>query len=275
MNVIKKVLGFVKPYIYRYYVAFFCGGVVWMFLDVYVTKGSDASFVSAIMDTVMAAAATIALIKAKKIWDDKGKDHGHKYAMQLLTDVVPKMIVTPKVSDTIIALDKTIKDLNNEFPTFKTLSLEQQHMIQVRRLNYILEKLKILCDIALPEIEKINESQHVLHSQIDICGVGFNKSEAANILMLQFDNFFELQKKLSDIIIAGYDAFFLLVNNNNVVDDTIIRIEKDLFQVLDKESLNVCLSNISDFYILQTDLSSGLKKMRQGKFKASQYFEFN
>lgn len=83
MNVIKKVWNVVKPYIFRYYVAFFCGGVVWMFLDVYVTKGIDASFVSACADMALVALALIAGVQAKKIWQDKFKDESYTFAKKI------------------------------------------------------------------------------------------------------------------------------------------------------------------------------------------------
>ena len=55
-----------KLYTAKYYFAFFCGGLVWMLLDIYVTHGIDASFVSDIMDSTMAAVAILALYKEKK-----------------------------------------------------------------------------------------------------------------------------------------------------------------------------------------------------------------
>lgn len=83
MNMIKRVFNFVRPYIFRYYVAFFCGGVVWMLIDVYVTKGIDASFVSACADMALVALALIAGIQAKKIWQDKFKEDSYGFAKKI------------------------------------------------------------------------------------------------------------------------------------------------------------------------------------------------
>ncbi|HID5228942.1 TPA: hypothetical protein ACXEMK_003854 [Enterobacter roggenkampii] len=274
MNVINKVWHFVRPYIFKYYVAFFCGGMFWMFLDVYVTKGIDASFVSAVMDTVMATAATIALIKAKKIWDDKGIDHGHKFAMQLLTDVVPKMVPTDKLTDTIRRLEHGIRILNNETLVLKSINTEQRHKIKIRELNFILNKLRELSDSLLNDVEKINETRQVLFSQINICGVGWNRSHAATALELHFSRYMRLQQVLLEITFSGFDAFFILMNSKGVIDENIMDLETELFNLLNEESLKTCLQNIGEYYVIDEDLHKSLGGICDRKYKVSEYFLF-
>lgn len=84
----KKVLGFIKPYIIKYYVAFFVGGLVWMLLDVYVTKGIDASFVSAVMDSIMAGTAILAVLAAKNYLAQFTAQEGYKIAISLVNDEI-------------------------------------------------------------------------------------------------------------------------------------------------------------------------------------------
>lgn len=121
MNVIKKVWHFVRPYIFKYYVAFFCGGMFWMFLDVYVTKGIDASFVSAFADIALVVFAVLAFYQAKRIWVDRTKQDGYKIALDLLHDklnetklkmngVAVDFILTEGILSTLYSLIKNWED---------------------------------------------------------------------------------------------------------------------------------------------------------------------
>lgn len=84
VNMIKKVWHFAKPYIIKYYVAFLCGGFSWMLLDVYVTKGIDASFVSAFMDSIMAGTAILAVLAARNYLAQFTAQEGYKLAIELI-----------------------------------------------------------------------------------------------------------------------------------------------------------------------------------------------
>lgn len=88
MKSAKEVWRFVKPYIAKYYLAFLLGGVSWMLLDVYATKGIDASFVSACADVSLVVAAIFAGKQAKKIWQDKFKDESYTYAKKIYLKVI-------------------------------------------------------------------------------------------------------------------------------------------------------------------------------------------
>jgi hypothetical protein len=55
-----------------------------MFIDVYVTKGIDASFVSAFADIALVVFAVVAFHQAKRVWIDKTKHDGYKVALDLL-----------------------------------------------------------------------------------------------------------------------------------------------------------------------------------------------
>lgn len=91
MEKAKKVFRVMKEYIIKYYVAFFVGGLVWMLLDVYVTKGIDASFVSAVMDSIMAGATILAILAAKNYLAQFTAQEGYKEAIELVNDVIPKL----------------------------------------------------------------------------------------------------------------------------------------------------------------------------------------
>ncbi|EPN9191345.1 hypothetical protein ACT4TS_001176 [Enterobacter roggenkampii] len=143
---IKKVWHFVKPYITNPVVAFSGGGVVWMLLDVFVTKGIDASFVSAVMDTVMAGAAILALIEATKIWLNKSKEDGYKISLDLLNHKFINTVMDHKLSSLLFSNYGVISSyltLNNEWDnTEQVISRERTlQKLLVKQLEELEEKL--------------------------------------------------------------------------------------------------------------------------------------
>lgn len=60
-----------------------------MLLDVYVTKGIDASFVSAVMDSIMAGTAILAVLAARNYLAQFTAQEGYKEAIELMNDVMP------------------------------------------------------------------------------------------------------------------------------------------------------------------------------------------
>lgn len=131
----KTVFRVIKEYIIKYYVAFFCGGVVWMLLDVYVTKGIDASFVSAIMDTIMAGTAMLAVLAAKNYLAQFTAQEGFKIAISLVNDV---MLDIPKHEDVVQSyseLHDKIYDANGKRLYYYTAE-EISVLNRTLRLNY-------------------------------------------------------------------------------------------------------------------------------------------
>lgn len=133
MNVIKKVWHLAKPYIFKYYVAFFCGGLAWMLLDVYVTKGIDASFVSAVMDSIMAGTAILAVLAARNYLAQFTAQEGYKLAihfvnfsfhelLSLSTELKEYSVSLENYYKGLVDKEKTTVDLNGftKYPeTFK------------------------------------------------------------------------------------------------------------------------------------------------------------
>ena len=110
----KTVFRVIKEYIIKYYVAFFCGGVVWMLLDVYVTKGIDSSFVSAVMDTIMAGTAILAVLAAKNYLAQFTAQEGFKIAISLVNDEMMTLDRHYVVLDNYLKLYDQIHDFDRK-----------------------------------------------------------------------------------------------------------------------------------------------------------------
>lgn len=132
----KTVFRVIKEYIIKYYVAFFCGGVVWMLLDVYVTKGIDASFVSAIMDSIMAGTAMLAVLAAKNYLAQFTAQEGFKIAISLVNEEVLSIPKYNSVLNHYIILHDKIHQLEGqtiEMRIADELSKKKQDLIRDRR----------------------------------------------------------------------------------------------------------------------------------------------
>lgn len=200
---IRRVWGFFKPYIFRYYVAFFCGGVVWMFLDVYVTKGIDASFVSAVMDTIMAGATILAILAAKNYLAQFTAQEGYKEAIELVNEVIPELKksldkIKSKAGSAIIYL--------NELNHTSQISVFSNHNGDVDISNEYYELKKLLTEI----------DNHL--SGISTYGL---KMESNKLAELNSINLFStsIQNSLQDVM-SGFSDFLRDGSQKNSILDT-------------------------------------------------------
>ncbi|WP_426785269.1 hypothetical protein ACP3TB_17085 [Rahnella variigena] len=67
-------------------ISFCVGAVLVMFIDTYITKGIDSSFISAIMDTIMAVATISAVLVAKNYLKQFTAQEGYKIAIELINN---------------------------------------------------------------------------------------------------------------------------------------------------------------------------------------------
>ncbi len=108
MKVNNPILKLVWHRLSKNTIAFLLGCLFIMVLDTYLVKGWDSSFTSALMDTVMAAAAVAALLKAGEYIKQKLHEDSYKYALSLLNEFVPKMFDLLSVRHTIGNLKTSI-----------------------------------------------------------------------------------------------------------------------------------------------------------------------
>lgn len=203
MNVINKVWGFVKSYLVNPLVAFSCGGVVWMFLDVYVTKGIDASFVSAVMDTIMAGATILAILAARNYLAQFTAQEGYKEAIELVNNVIPKLKkpldkLKSKAENAIIYL--------NELNHTSQISVFSNHNGDVDISNECYELKKLLTEI----------DNHL--SGISTYGL---KMESNKLAELNSINLFStsIQDSLQDVM-SGFSGFLHEGSHKNSIVDT-------------------------------------------------------
>lgn len=266
----------IKSYIIKYYVAFFCGGVVWMFLDVYVTKGIDASFVSAFADIALVVFALIAGYKAKQIWDDKGKDVGHKYSMELLTEVVPTMQVPSGLSLRLSFIEANILNINNrpEYTTSQALhrTIEMKKIV----IKDCLDEIELLREHSIIEMNNLNASCENLVSQFNMCSISIRNSEAGFRLKSQINNYryftFLLSQFCYDLEIAFhlFKSDFIYKQKGSNYENL-----DSFMDVIDMNALSSCLSRLSDLKVNVDGIENNLNKMKEGKYKPSDYFDFS
>ncbi|WP_164092431.1 hypothetical protein [Kluyvera georgiana] len=102
----------------NYYIAFisgiFVGGSIWMLLDVSVTKGIDASFVSAVMDSIMAGTAILAVLAAKNYMEQFTAQEGFKLAFSLVNEEMLSITKHANVLMDYLNLQQKIKDYDGQ-----------------------------------------------------------------------------------------------------------------------------------------------------------------
>ncbi|EOZ7525983.1 hypothetical protein O8E95_002065 [Enterobacter quasiroggenkampii] len=234
MNVINKVWHFVKPYIFKYYVAFFCGGMFWMFLDVYVTKGIDASFVSAFADIALVVFAVLAFYQAKRIWVDRTKQDGYKIALDLLHDKAFKIATSNSDLYTVLRLAKVsylklskdlIKDVGDSVKYCENVdAIIETLKIQIKQLDEQYD------DIVLPLKKDIEQSLFKLRNM----SVKFSSTTQGTLLREIFSNyikFHNLMRKYSNLL---FSLKYPLENDPETyenIDFIIERIEKIIGEI--------------------------------------------
>lgn len=216
----KTVFRVIKEYIIKYYVAFFCGGVVWMLLDVYVTKGIDSSFVSAVMDTIMAGTAILAVLAAKNYLAQFTAQEGYKLAIHLVNNDFPQL--RDNLKATLNGFEQIIKVLD-ESKVIGSINSDTAQQLISPLSNYT-ENLARLSDTINRNI-----------SSIETYGLKMNKERDDSYLIISqyilsnYLSFFKYSEGLRMCFDNIIDDDYSWVGNNKLVVKT-----RDYYELIDK-----------------------------------------
>lgn len=272
----KKVWSFARPYITNPVVAFSGGGVAWMLLDVYFTQGIDASFVSALMDTALAAFAFIALVEARKIWIQRAKEDGYKIALDLLNFKFIDSVMSLGLNDWIQQTEslyyyrKRLKGIKN-----KNLNASEVERIK-NETYFFINKLKP-CYQTLDESYQTRVFPLNQDIQFDIfrmrkAGVDFSSNEHGNSLYDHFMKFSLLTQKINVLcsLLNGY----ILTHDDIKYLEEILKLNEDI----DDEyySLEIAFNEFFEIKDLICLLRNNLNKSTVLKeVDIHSYFTFN
>lgn len=187
-------------------IPFLLGILLWMFVDVFLTKGIDSSFISAIMDSMMTGVAIAALFKAKQVWSERSKQDGYRIASRLITDYLIRCTMSHD-------LNRPLLNLTSHITGFINFYLDENKNKNKNKSEEVdsIDKLAALHnDISNQLYEHVFPlSQEV---QFDIfrlrkLGVNFSDSKDGLILKRHFDTYQEFTIKLESLI---YEIRFFL-----------------------------------------------------------------
>ncbi|SMG52905.1 hypothetical protein SAMN03159353_101541 [Cedecea sp. NFIX57] len=246
-----------------------------MFLDVYLTKGIDASFVSAVMDTVLAIGACYAGYKAKQIWDEKGKDVGHKHVMKILTEVVPTMQVSSSILYNIKLMEIYMGDIKREYGSDYS-SLEDainNKRLAIKEMLSLVDKIK---SSSIDEMNRLNDICINLISQINMCGISTSESVAGQMFKYQVNKYNDFTRELMSCCYEINSAlhFFKSSHIYNMHGGNYDRMDH-FMSIINMNIFDLALSRFSKLMDIDEELKDNLNKMKEGKLKPSDYFDFS
>lgn len=261
MNVIKKVWHFVKPYIIKYYVAFLCGGLAWMLLDVYVTKGIDASFVSAVMDSIMAGTAILAVLAARNYLAQFTAQEGYKLAIHFVNVSFHQLL------SLATELEKDSVTLENYY---KGLVDKEQTIVDLNGFTIYPDTIK-------GKLQKINECKTSLDKELD--------SIKTYGLHLNFERGFWYEQ-ISEFLKQLNDKFNQFTDQNNGYIDALDRepdlkvrslfpkipISKDKFAKTNDTALNNLVTYSLSMKCISKDINSCCDKFIHKSEKITKIF---
>ena len=240
----------------------------------YIDKSSYADWISAFCNVVMATVAVIALIKAKQIWDDKGKDVGHKYAMELLTEVVPTMYVSSSTLYGIKLMDIYLESLTKVYDAeYSSLSEEIDNKRGfIKDMLSLIQKMK---SSSIDEMNGLNDKCNNLISQFNMSGVYINDSIAGVMLKAQVEKYNEYTRQLMDFCYEINSAlhFFKSPNIYNMNGGNYVTMD-DFMDIINQEHLKLAISRFEILMELDEKIKDNLRRMKEGKYKSSDYFKF-
>ncbi|MFK8257125.1 hypothetical protein ACFL9S_04995 [Erwinia sp. AnSW2-5] len=224
MKSAKEVWSFVKAYIGKYYIAFLFGGVMWMLLDVYATKGIDASFVSACTDVSLVVFAFITLFSAKKEWAKWLKQDGYKIASELMNDKFIKTFeISNDLSNQIRNVENAAAGIINSLPK-EALNIEDFSSVhKVANLSMRLRsKFEKLNESVSPLREELYKNIFPLSQEIQFTilkmrnnGVDFSKNNSGLMLNEHFTDFSSLTIQCENCYVAISQYLFAMKMTNN------------------------------------------------------------
>lgn len=204
-------------------IPFLLGILLWMFVDVFLTKGIDSSFISAVMDSMMTGVAIAALFKAKQVWSERSKQDGYRIASRLITDYLIRCTMSHDLNRPLLNLTSHITGFINFYLD------ENRNKNKLDEVDSIDKLANLHHEISNQLYEHVFPlSQEV---QFDIfrlrkLGVNFSENKDGLILKGHFDTYQELTIKLESLI---YEIRFFLnlfysgnFNSESSKDDIII-----------------------------------------------------
>lgn len=273
MGQLKKVLIQTKDVFKNPVVAFGAGATLVMLADTWFDV-STTDFVSAGANVAMAGIAYAALVKAKQIWDEKGKDVGHKYAMKLLTEVVPTLNVSSSSSYGIHLMNVYLAcltvDHNDKYCSF-------QQEIDNRR-GYIKDVFSLADSIKVKSIDEMNilcDMCSDLISQINISGIAIKSNVAGGMLKKQVSSYSEFNKQLMDVCYEIRKALFFFTTPKiyDLNGEGYGSLDQ-FMRIIDLNNLNNAMNRLQDLEFKAAEIKDNLQKMKEGKYKVSDYFDF-
>lgn len=186
--------------ILKYMMAFFLGGFVWMLIDVNVTKGIDASFVSAVMDTFIVIIAFSALIKAQQFWLDKTKQEGHHIALKLLNDSLLQSTLSHKLEIPISKMEAFFRGYINVIQNFEKTPNDIRKQ---KELSFVTELSKLhddLNNILYKTLFPYNQEIQFDIFRMRNTGINFSENMYGELLSGHFETHKELTIGLESLI---------------------------------------------------------------------------
>lgn len=224
MELVNIVWGIVKPSITKYYVAFFCGGTVWMLLDVYVTKGIDASFISAVMDFSLVLFAILAFYQARKIWVDRAKQDGYKIALDLLNNKFFSTANHIELKRLIFRNEKVInayqKLLDNYSGCNQDISKEGNYIIFLKKHSQ--ELYNQLKNTTSPLAKEVKSDLFRIRNM----SVSFSQNKSGKMLKKHFEDFIYLDAQCTSYYRLLRGAVFF--HDENIISSDIDELAKEL-----------------------------------------------
>ncbi|BCQ35268.1 hypothetical protein ERHA55_29380 [Erwinia rhapontici] len=222
MKSAKEVWSFVKPYIGKYYLAFLLGGVFWMLLDVYATKGIDASFVSACADVSLVVAAVIAGFEAKKAWVKRTKEDGYKIATILMNDKLIKTVYSHELVYWNFSMGSLLRkyltlDADLEFRNIEYKKSRER--VYIKELIGLRDKLK---GFHKDKLYNLSQEIHFEIFRMRNVGVNFSTDDDGEKLRGYFNRFRDLSIKCEGLIVSmdSYiDCYTDIKGDVIVIDD--------------------------------------------------------
>lgn len=238
MKYFEKARGNIEDY-FKFILAFFGGGVVWMFLDVYVTKGIDASFVSAVMDTVLVIFACFALAEAMKVWDSRAKEDGYKIAIDLLNDKFIKTVTVAGLKDYIFHTENFLVRYHkfDGIPT-NCMPIAFVKMREKQFVRELVGKRNELRSILIERIYPLSQEIQFNIFRMRNTGIDFSSNADGIKMRDHFNEFLRLSITCENYIVAmnSYFLNYLHSSEDNIEDEDSLIVKDDF--IIHREKLD-------------------------------------
>ncbi|HCR0957094.1 hypothetical protein [Enterobacter asburiae] len=215
---------------------FFTGALVPIYADMLFINGFDSSTVSAIMDTIMAAAAGYTAIKVGKWLDSKLNDKAFEEANYFLTSLIDARTRASEITGSIQKIynhigSKDRNQIDNKYNILRksTKELLADYEINLTQLNSKLslirvwglevkpdkkEKLAEIINSSIIFLEKSEEMLDTLHN-VD----GKARKTSYEFKFISYNHHFFITQILPDMWFTSWKGLFQVARNNSSSDN--------------------------------------------------------